>query len=326
MKRRAVLAMAGAVVALTGMPQRTSAQPVSACTGNNCIQVSVTPSTQNASPGGVAHVGLMFKQAPNDSQAGGPDEIAALALTLSISGDASVPLQLNDCGLNADGLPNAVIPDALISNFKVVVENASCATGRTHCLCPDSGSGITPDNFINLVIYGPNPLPTPGPNPIDIPTLPAGPQQLLTIDLKAAGNASGNIPLHIYNQVQDSQHPPSTALLSVGDKVAVDQTCVPVAGQPPCSGSATSQVATTDASVTVIPGTPTCPVCGQSCTGDCDCSGDVTVNELISMVNIALGNQPVSACPAGDADCSGDITINEIIRAVGFALGSCPAS
>jgi hypothetical protein len=263
----------------------------------------------------------MFKPAPNDSQAGGPDEIAALALTLSISGGASVPLQLNDCALNADGLPNAVIPDASISNFKVVVENASCSTGRTHCLCPDSGSGITPDNFINLVIYGPNPLPTPGPNPIDIPTLPGGPPQLLTIDLKVASNASGTIPLHIYNQVQDSsQHPPSTALLSVGDKVAVDQTCVPVAGQPPCSGSATSQVATTDASITIQGGG-----CGARCTGDCDSSGDVTVNELITMVNIALGNQSVSACLAGDADCSVDITINEIIRAVGFALGSCPA-
>jgi hypothetical protein len=61
-----------------------------------------------------------------------------------------------------------------------------------------------------------------------------------------------------------------------------------------------------------------------ACVGDCDGSGDVTVNELITMVNIALGNQPVSACLAGDADQSGDITINEIITGVNNALNGCP--
>ncbi len=63
-----------------------------------------------------------------------------------------------------------------------------------------------------------------------------------------------------------------------------------------------------------------------ACTGDCDGSGEVTVDELITMVNIDLGTSPLSACPAGDADGSGDITINEIIQAVNFALTSCPAA
>ena len=59
--------------------------------------------------------------------------------------------------------------------------------------------------------------------------------------------------------------------------------------------------------------------------GDCDGSGDVTVNEIITMANIALGTFPLSACQVGDADGSGDITVNEIIAAVGFALTSCPS-
>lgn len=63
-----------------------------------------------------------------------------------------------------------------------------------------------------------------------------------------------------------------------------------------------------------------------SCVGDCDVSGAVIVNELITIVNIALGNTPLSACTAGDADGSGDITINEIIAAVNNALTACPAS
>jgi plastocyanin len=60
-----------------------------------------------------------------------------------------------------------------------------------------------------------------------------------------------------------------------------------------------------------------------ACTGDCDGSGDVTVNEIIAMVNIALGNLPLSACPAGDADGLSDITINDIIAAVNSALNGC---
>jgi len=62
----------------------------------------------------------------------------------------------------------------------------------------------------------------------------------------------------------------------------------------------------------------------DECTGDCDGDGQVTVNELILMVNIALGSADVSACPIGDFDKSGDITVNEIIRGVNFALGQCP--
>jgi hypothetical protein len=81
-------------------------------------------------------------------------------------------------------------------------------------------------------------------------------------------------------------------------------------------------VCASDGSCSTITPTPTGTP--NSCTGDCDGSGDVTVNELILMVNIALGNADISTCVAGDADGSGDITINEIIGAVGFALNGCP--
>ena len=63
----------------------------------------------------------------------------------------------------------------------------------------------------------------------------------------------------------------------------------------------------------------------QLCTGDCDGSRAVTVNEIITMVNITLGNTPVSACEAGDVDGNGSIAINEIITAVNNALTACPS-
>jgi len=61
-----------------------------------------------------------------------------------------------------------------------------------------------------------------------------------------------------------------------------------------------------------------------TCVGDCNGSGDVSVDEIVLMVNIAAGQTPLSDCAAADRDGSGDVTIDEIIAAVGYALGSCP--
>jgi probable HAF family extracellular repeat protein len=61
----------------------------------------------------------------------------------------------------------------------------------------------------------------------------------------------------------------------------------------------------------------------STCTGDCDLSGAVRVDELVTMVTIALGSRPVSACPAGDANCDQRITVDEVIGGVGNGLGSC---
>lgn len=61
--------------------------------------------------------------------------------------------------------------------------------------------------------------------------------------------------------------------------------------------------------------------CG--CQGDCDGSGDVSVDELIRGVNIALGNDPANWCLAFDADLSHSVTMGELISAVDAALRGC---
>ncbi len=61
-----------------------------------------------------------------------------------------------------------------------------------------------------------------------------------------------------------------------------------------------------------------------ACVGDCDGTGQVTVNEILEMVNIALGLDAVPACRAGDANHDGVITIDEILKAVALALTRCP--
>lgn len=67
--------------------------------------------------------------------------------------------------------------------------------------------------------------------------------------------------------------------------------------------------------------TPTTPAGG--CIGDCDGGGTVTVDEIVTMVNIALGTQPVGNCLAGDSDGSNSITVDEILSAIQNALNGC---
>jgi hypothetical protein len=65
-----------------------------------------------------------------------------------------------------------------------------------------------------------------------------------------------------------------------------------------------------------------------ACTGDCDGSGDVTVNEIIILVNMALGTQTqLSACPHGIPANITDVSqvdVTVIITAVNAALNGCP--
>ena len=60
-----------------------------------------------------------------------------------------------------------------------------------------------------------------------------------------------------------------------------------------------------------------------ACAGDCSGDGQVTVDEILTLVNIALGNTPVTTCEAGDANHDGQITVDEILTAVNNALNGC---
>lgn len=59
------------------------------------------------------------------------------------------------------------------------------------------------------------------------------------------------------------------------------------------------------------------------CVGDCDENGAVAINELVTMVVIALGGGDIANCLTGDVDGNEEISINEIVRAVNNALGEC---
>src|SRR5262245_3141679 len=116
--RRLVVAAAAGTSTLLATATVTQAQP-SPCQ-QNCADVTVGDATIGS--GGTGSVAIGFAQAPSNGQSGGPDEIAAIAFTLQIGGQ----LRLADCALDENGLPAAVTKAAGLSNFRVVVENASC--------------------------------------------------------------------------------------------------------------------------------------------------------------------------------------------------------
>ena len=66
------------------------------------------------------------------------------------------------------------------------------------------------------------------------------------------------------------------------------------------------------------------PIAGP-CIGDCDNSGTVTVGDLVTLVNIALGTGDIKSCSTSGATQGGPVTIDELVRAVNNALNGCPA-
>lgn len=69
--------------------------------------------------------------------------------------------------------------------------------------------------------------------------------------------------------------------------------------------------------------TPTQTPSPVPCVGDCDNDGNVTVDEILAMVNIALGAS-IDMCRAGDQNGDDDITVDELVTAVTNALDGCP--
>ncbi len=60
------------------------------------------------------------------------------------------------------------------------------------------------------------------------------------------------------------------------------------------------------------------------CTGDCSGDGEVTVDEILLAVNVALNLVPSTQCTAADRNGDEEVTVDEILAAVNAALFGCP--
>jgi hypothetical protein len=63
---------------------------------------------------------------------------------------------------------------------------------------------------------------------------------------------------------------------------------------------------------------------GWICPGDCDGRGEVSVDELLRGVNIALGKMPLSECRAMDRGADGSVGVDDLVEAVGTSIRGCP--
>ena len=61
----------------------------------------------------------------------------------------------------------------------------------------------------------------------------------------------------------------------------------------------------------------------QACVGDCNEDSSVTVDEIVTLVSLAL-TTGTTGCAAGDANADDTITVDEIVRAGNHALTGCP--
>jgi hypothetical protein len=61
----------------------------------------------------------------------------------------------------------------------------------------------------------------------------------------------------------------------------------------------------------------------KPCPGDCNGAGEVTIDELLTMVNIALGDEALNLCVVADGNHDGEVSVEEIIAAVRAALSGC---
>jgi glucan 1,3-beta-glucosidase len=67
------------------------------------------------------------------------------------------------------------------------------------------------------------------------------------------------------------------------------------------------------------------PACAATCAGDCGGDGRVSVEEVVTAVNIGLGILGLDACRSADTDGDQRVEIAELVTAVGHGLRGCPS-
>ena len=96
----------------------------------------------------------------------------------------------------------------------------------------------------------------------------------------------------------------------------------PATPAPTNTPTAPPTVATTQTPGHVSTPTPTATRPAAGCVGSCDGNTEVTVNEIITLVNITLGNADPSACQEGIPP-GAEVNITLIVQAVNNALNGC---
>jgi hypothetical protein len=145
-----------------------------------------------------------------------------------------------------------------------------------------------------------------------LPTATATPSTTPTVTLTATASATRTATI--------------TATVTATPTSTHTATATPSATEtelPTHTPSAIPSPTPTSSSTPTIPPSPTPTPTQFACTGDCDGSATVSIDELILAVNIGNGLAPLSACPSADRNRDGMVTIDELIAAVNNAATDC---
>jgi hypothetical protein len=162
---------------------------------------------------------------------------------------------------------------------------------------------------------------------LDLPELQVGAQGTLTgmthLQATSAGVIAMALEVHrnldnAADQKSAARTVPGAGVRSAPDVIVVDAPGPVPTATPTPTGEEPAATATPTATPTQ--NETSTPV---ACVGDCDGHGSVTVDEILTMANIALGNADPSACLPGDANQDGQITVDEVLTAVNNALNGC---
>lgn len=167
-------------------------------------------------------------------------------------------------------------------------------------------NGDSHTKILNIAVAGPTATPTRTPTRTATPTV--------------TGTATPS-PTVTDTETPSPTETPSATPSSTGLPTAT-ATDTPT-DAPTATPTSTPTDTPTDIPTQTPPPTPTATAI-PPCIGDCDGSGTVTINELLTMVNIALDNAETTACLAGDRNHDGIVTIDELLAAVRVALTGCP--
>jgi hypothetical protein len=131
------------------------------------------------------------------------------------------------------------------------------------------------------------------------------------LDLDLDERHDGNEPYQIY---RERAAPPADGVRPAPDLTGIDFTFGDenLAPQPTVTPTQTQ--------------TPVATTTPPPCTGDCDRSGEVTIDEIMTLVNISFDHLEMTACEESDRDQSNRIEINEIVAAVKNAALGCPGT
>jgi len=234
--------------------------------------------------------------------------------------------------------------DAVSGTFSGLPEGATFRVGDTTLyISYVGGTG----NDVVLTVGTPTPTSTPTgtptptvtatrtPTPSWTPTRTPTPSPVATVTATRVQTATATAQPTVTGTATATRSAVATAVPSVTPThtvpVAPSRTATPLPATATPTHVASVTPSTTPTATPTASGSPTTTATGSPtatatpprCVGDCDGDGRVTIDELLTGVNLALDEALLDACPAFDENGDGAVTVNEIIAGVNASLGPC---